>query len=235
MVGKEAATFIREHLVGDARREVNGRGAKVLEDPGEIFDVLARVFGDGNTLPQLQQKFYSFQQGNGQDLLACSLQLVEMYDRMVTLDKSNESQRENALKNRFAEAVRDESLKRELRRLNLDKPGLTFFELRDRALQWLGPSLKEPKEATIKTISTDQGVLELLKKQAEQMERQQKQLDQLQSLLFSRRPGPPRGPRTCWNCGREGHFRSNCPNPARSQPEATPVMGPSSRRENLNE
>ena len=133
LVGKEAATFIREHLVGDARREVNGRGAKVLEDPGEIFDVLARVFGDGNTLPQLQQKFYSFQQGNGQDLLACSLQLVEMYDRMVTLDKSNESQRENALKNRFAEAVRDESLKRELRRLNLDKPGLTFFELRDRA------------------------------------------------------------------------------------------------------
>ena len=207
MVGKEAAAFIREHLVGDARREVNGRGAEVTEDPEKIFNVLVRVFGDGNALPQLQQQFYSYQQGHAQDLLRCSLQLVEIYDRMVALDKSQEAHPESALKNRFAEAVRDESLKRELRRLNIDQPGLKFFDLRDRAIQWLGPSSQRPKEATVKTIATDQGVLELIQKQ---MENQQKQLDQLQSLLVNRRNVSPGGFR-CYHCNEKGHIRRNCP------------------------
>ena len=37
----------------------------------------------------------------------------------------------------------------------------------------------------------------------------------------SKRPGPPRSNKTCWNCGRRGHFRSNCPEKEKSLSETS--------------
>ena len=213
MSSKDGAAFVKEHLAGDARREILGRGKVVSEDPAQILDILVKVFGDGNTLPQLQQQFYSFQQGNGQDILGCSLQLLEIFDRIVDLDPTQDAHRESALKGRFAEAVRDEALRRELRRLNIDHTELSFFELRDRALQWLGPTTQKPKEATVKAISTDDDILGLIKKQ---MEQQQKQLSDLQSMVTRRRR--PLSEIRCYNCQEKGHMIRSCPHPKRQPP-----------------
>ena len=80
------ATFIREHLTGRARQEIEGRGDAVKSDPELILSTLLKVFGDGNMLPQLQQKLYGYQQGSQEDLVACSLALVSLFDRMQRLD-----------------------------------------------------------------------------------------------------------------------------------------------------
>ncbi len=48
------------------------------------------------------------------------------------------------MKGRLAEAVRDQGLARELHRLNIEAPGLTFFELRDRAVEWIGRRPGQP-------------------------------------------------------------------------------------------
>ena len=54
---EEGASFVLDHLAGKARQEILGRGDEVTANPEEIFKVLLKVFGDGDTLPQLQQKF----------------------------------------------------------------------------------------------------------------------------------------------------------------------------------
>ena len=69
---KEAAAFIKEHLSGDEGKEIIGRGDSEAEDSAKILEVLARVFGDGDKLPQLQQRFFAYTQSTSQDLLRCS-------------------------------------------------------------------------------------------------------------------------------------------------------------------
>lgn len=128
----EQAAFIIEHLTGKARREIIGRGSMVARDPEKIFSVLISVFGDGASLPTLQERFFSYHQGDTEDIVSLSLEFVDLYDRIARLDPTFLPSRESTLKGRLASAVRDENLRRELRRLNDESPELSFFELRDR-------------------------------------------------------------------------------------------------------
>ena len=158
LTGKDAAAFIKEHLSGDARKEITGRGNAIATDAKAILKVLGKVFGEGNTLPLLQQKFFGYRQGSQQDLLSCSLELVDTYDRICALDSSYKPCRESALKSRLAEAVADEALQRELRRLNVENTSLSFFQLRDRAQEWLGRAGNLGRtKATIHQVNVEQG------------------------------------------------------------------------------
>ena len=62
---EQGALYLIEHLAGEARREILGRGDAVKQKPEEIFTILLRVFGDGDSLPQLQQQFFSYRQKEG--------------------------------------------------------------------------------------------------------------------------------------------------------------------------
>ena len=111
------AMFLVDNLSGKARQEISGRGDSIKNDPQEIMKVLVKVFGDGK-----HYRYYS-----SDFMRTCSLNMVELYDRISELDSSFKPCREAALKGRFAEAVRDEALQREIRRLNTDASSLTFF------------------------------------------------------------------------------------------------------------
>ena len=216
LTAEESASFILDHLAGRARQEILGRGDEVTSEPEEIFRVLLKVFGDGDTLPQLQQKFFSYRQGPKEDLLTCSLELVELFTRMAKLDESCKATKGKTLKGRLAEAVRDEGLQRELRRLNMEAPELSFFDVRDRAIEWLGRR-HPPKEATVQVIeaSNDAGGLQaLLKKQSELIKKQQQQIDSLLKVVAQRQGN--QGPRQCYNCKSTGHLKRNCPHLQRS-------------------
>ena len=54
------------------------------------------------------------------------------------MEPSLGARRNTILKEQLAGAVKEESLQRELRRLNIESPSLDFFELRDRGIQWIG-------------------------------------------------------------------------------------------------
>ncbi|XP_072037546.1 uncharacterized protein [Amphiura filiformis] len=206
LTNTEAAAFIKEHLSGDARKEIGGRGDTISSKPEEILQILVRVFGDGDNLPQLQQRFFSYRQEPNQDLLSCSLAIVHLYDRMSCLDESYKASRQISLKGQLAEAVHDENLRRELRRLNIESPSLSYFDFRDRAVKWLGKSPKKTKDVSLNETSTgEDSVLALLKKQAEQLDAQQKQIDKLQTMLQTRRE------RRCFRCNQVGHFKAICP------------------------
>ena len=53
---------------------------------------------------------------------------------MEELDNSLKVRADGTLKERLAEAVLDDALKRELRRLNDEAPSLSYFDLQNRAI-----------------------------------------------------------------------------------------------------
>ena len=173
----DQATFITDHLAGRAHREILGRGEELKEDPQLIFQVLLRVSSDGDSLPCLQQQFFTYKLSEGEDIVTFSLELVRIYDRIVQLDPSSKSGRETQLKSRLAEGVCDDNLRTELCRLNSEHPDLSYFEAQDHVMKLEGRREGGPTSrwnATVREMAVDQDVHNMIRKQGEQIAAQQK-------------------------------------------------------------
>jgi hypothetical protein len=192
--------YILENLAGKARQEILGRAEELDGDPEKAFVALRKTFGDGDTLPQLLQRFFGYRQTS--DVITCSLDLVDLFDQIIKQDPTMKPQKTVMLKDRFAEAVTDEGLQRELRRLNVERPELSFFELRDRAVQWLGGPSRVclPRKTTSESVSADASSLQQLKSEI---------VKEVVDALSQREPARP--PRACFECGSFRHIRRFCP------------------------
>ena len=132
-----------------------------------------------------------------------------MYENIQKLDSSYNAHRAETLKGRLAEAARDEGLRRELRRLNIESPDLSFFEVRDRALQWLGSSQPKRREAKANEVKAEKdGLQELIRHNLRSCRNNRSRLLSLQ--IPSEWPSS-RGPRRCWICNSTGHLKGECP------------------------
>ena len=62
------------------------------------------------------------------------------------------------MKYQQADAVKDKVLQREIRQLNVDKPELSYFEMRDRAIEWLGrPTEHKRRSAVVPEVMETSG------------------------------------------------------------------------------
>ena len=168
--------------------------------------MLIRVFGDGNSLPLQQQQCYSYKQKEGEDLVSCPLALVTIFDQIVQLDPSIHPGRDTQLKNRLAEAVCDESLRTELRRLNTEHPELSFFDACDHVMK-LTRSDRPAKEAVVREVAADKDLKQIVQQQAAQIAAQQKQIESLITAMSSKEPRESqRKSRKCWLCDSSDHM-----------------------------
>lgn len=145
-----------------------------------------------------------------------------MFDRMVELDPTLKVRRTDTLKGRFAETVNEEGLKRELRRLNMEIPSLSFFDFRDRAVSWLGQP-KKPKSVHSQEAAATRIEETTIQKQQAMIDQQQKQIDSLlKGLDVNQSIRPMKGyqpkqqvqaqnDRCCWICRSPDHFKRECP------------------------
>ena len=203
-------------------------------DAKEILKTLAKVFGDSCTLPQLQQHLYGYKQGDGEDLAACSLEIVRLFDRITEMDPSFVQSRKAQLNSRIAEAVSNDGMRMELRRLASDHPDLSFFDTRDHVLELMGrrEKIKARRDVTMQEVNAaGNGMQDALKQQAEQIAAPQKQIQSLLTLVSKpvqsaaqRCPFINNGPRRCWNCNQLGHLKWDCPLQG-SKPDA-PTQAP---------
>ena len=91
------AALLIDNLGGRARQEIVGRGTETSKRPDTIFQILLTVFGDGDLLPQLQQRFFSYLQREGETLVTCLLSFLELYERMSQWDAALLDGREREL------------------------------------------------------------------------------------------------------------------------------------------
>ncbi|XP_046574073.1 uncharacterized protein LOC124282150 [Haliotis rubra] len=208
---EDYAVLLCDNLGGRARQEILARGPDTRKSPWQIIKTLRKVFGEGNDLPAAQHRFYSYRQAAGSDLVTTSLDLIELYDKIVEIDSTFHGMKEMALKGQLAESAYHEVQRREIRRLTREHPELSFLDLRDRVIEWLGGNSKE--RSIVYAQEHQAQMADILKRQEAIIERQQ---EQIASLLNSSRP---RGPRTCWSCGEEGHIQRRCPRNRRNPPK----------------
>ena len=167
--------------------------------------------------------------------MSCSLHLVRLFDRIIQLDSSFKPGRDAQLKSRLAEAVREESLRTELRRLNSEHPELTYFDVRDRVMKLMSKPPVKQSTLVQETAAAGQDIHSILRQQSQQIATQQKQIESLVSALSSRdvssRGG---GQRRCWVCGSAQHLRRDCPKRVEDIRPAAPSVQTGTRGKNLN-
>ena len=82
----------------------------------------------------MQQNFYSRQQKVSESVDEYAHALIELILKMEKLNPSLLKKADVLLKERFAEGIFDVSLRREMKRLNKERPDIEFYQIRGEAL-----------------------------------------------------------------------------------------------------
>ena len=146
---KEKAQAVVNHLGGTAREEIKCHEG-VKSDYKALVKVLRRHFGDEETVQSLQKTLYDRTQHEDESLMDYSRSLMRIHDRILEAALDTEKAglkeiREKVLIRQFVAGVRNPTARLELRRLELAKPGQSFSEMRDSALELFRDIEKTPK------------------------------------------------------------------------------------------
>ena len=136
------------HLGGTARDEIKCHEG-VKSDYKSLVKLLHKHFGAIETTQSLQRSFYEHNQAEGESLMDFSRALIRLYD--IILDVASDSERESlkglgdrVLIGQFVAGARNQSMRIELRRLELAKPDQKFGEMRDAALDHFREIERDP-------------------------------------------------------------------------------------------
>ena len=173
-----ACALIDGHLRGKAHLEISGRSLDKTED---IFVAILAAFGGSNDIATLQERLFQYRQLPVESVIDCSLKLVELFNKIAEKDEAYASRGDQTLKERLTAAVSDQSLAREMRHLMNEASSLTFFEMRDRAIEWAGGDAIVTASQH-ETIAIPEGIAATLRRQEEILQNQKKQIDELNEI-----------------------------------------------------
>lgn len=205
----EQCTFITDHLKGDAKSEVRFRPYHERDTPEKILDIIQHTFGVRESSSQLFEQFFKSNQTEKQNIFEYSLTLMKLYERIIKRNPECERDKEKVLKERFAEGVKDDNLRRELRRLNLDQPSLEFWEVRERAQKWYGTeddNGKKTKECSSVKCKVQHAKTNEMEEFKKMVKDELKHMQEMITNLTTRKTG------FCYGCGSPDHFLNTCPN-----------------------
>ena len=210
---------------------------KAERDTSEkICNILLETFGERRTTPQ---SFYERKQKDGETLREFSHALCEIYNRIHSRDPSIIPSRDQTFRDQFANNVRDQLLRKELKRMVRSNSSCKFLEVREEALHWAEedekprPAKRNVSSGAVSTTKLNKEMDRVL----QALEEQRKSIDNLSQALISfsrpnnthqgvgernRRGTPPRGfdengNRICFKCQGIGHIARVCTNTARQR------------------
>ncbi len=121
----------------------------VKGDYKALIKLLKRQFGADETVQSLQKSHYERHQLEDESLMDFSRSLMRLYDRIIEVGSDGEKEglkglKDRVLINQFVAGAKSQNMRLELRRLELAKPGQSFSEMRDAALD-LYRDIDKPK------------------------------------------------------------------------------------------
>ena len=161
---------------------------KAERDTSEkICNILLEAFGERRTTPQLLKSFYERKQKDGETLREFSHALCEIYNRIHSRDPSIIPSRDQALRDQFADNVRDQLLRKELKRMVRSNFSCKFLEVREEALHWAEEDEKPrpaKRNVSSEAVSTTKPNKEM-DRVLQALEEQRKSIDNLSQALIS--------------------------------------------------
>lgn len=212
---KEKAAFVMENLDHASRTEIRFLlGSRASAE--QILQQLLDSYGIKDQVIDLQSLFYSRSQKPDEKLEDYMSALMEILNNILQKDISFTDNRNNMLKFKFADGVLDPSLKRELKRVNEERPTMSSVGLRHHAIQWMDNSKSKDipttsAAASSNAISTDP-VMTHLAAQDKRIEELTQLIRQMKSptqeAADSARASGPR--LRCNYCRKPGHRIADC-------------------------
>ena len=183
---EELGDFILQHLAGTAKWEVKFWTDYQTASPESILEIIQTVFGDPESLGALQEAFWCWNQKVNETVLDY-LELLKLHSNITKKDKN---QGWIDAQGQVHWGVREDYLRRELRSINIQYPDVTFWELRDQAIWWLGEDTYTPgnhKKMTslqqAKMSSNTTADAALTTTILDRLVKQQSQIDDLMKLM----------------------------------------------------
>ena len=239
----EQANFVLSYLEGPAKEEMKLYPKSDLTNSDKIFDLLQESFGEKRSVPQLLKAFYERRQREGETLRAFSHALRELQAKIQKKSVTKSSGQDAALRDHFAENVRDPLLRKELKKFIRTHPEISFLDTKEEAIRWAeedekscGPRPRVASSHETSTSTKPSSIESAMNEMIKTLQGQQKAIEDLaanlkklntvpthrgqniqpQPQFQQRQPRPDAGGDRCYQCGAPGHFARNCT--ARSRP-----------------
>jgi len=132
MSNDEKVAFIKRHLQGEARQEINVQLPATIKTVDNIFEILTEAFGDLRTAGKIKRLLFSTVQGENETVREFTRRLMNLASK---LSKESEASKEKMLKEAIADNLRSKTIKDEIdKMLSLD-PDIPFADVRAQAIR----------------------------------------------------------------------------------------------------
>ena len=155
--GRHAVDFILSHLEKEARQEIR----YTLDEETCTVEEVYEGFAELVTANEALDEFYSRKQEEEESIRDFSYGLMNLLERVVTIDPTCVANKDLFLRERFMEKIREKYLRKYLKSRIRQNPGMKFKEVREEALCWaeedMGSTAKPQKK---KAFAHEVGVSE---------------------------------------------------------------------------
>ena len=238
----EQVIFIRDHLTGNARAELEFHPPGVRAHPDQVFSLLVEHFKCPKSYVTTLAQFYQRHQRAGESAREYSYALKRLMDLVGRKIPGGLADSDRLLRDQYVVHLRDAALRRALDQRVAVTPSLTFGEARAFAVQWEGSrppvgtegrvaAPPQDVEAASCRVETPPAAASgpppspaALRELTELVQHLGRLVERLvEGGAGGRSPAPKAGPRhsrvpdgerACFRCGAPGHIARWCPAPS---------------------
>ncbi|XP_076843062.1 uncharacterized protein LOC143487779 [Brachyhypopomus gauderio] len=232
---EDCIELVRQQLKDEAKMTVKFMLKGEEESVDEIFSTLLKAYGDKVPIGTRLKEFYDRIQMPGETIRSYAYDLQEKLSRVLSRDSKRVPDADAVLKEQLVLGLRDDFLRREMKRRVKDEEDLTFAQLMQAAITW-SEEEEVPASSGTRSSSRSRGVvnaaaatagasptltLEMLHEAIEKIAARQEELyevvhSQEKAKLQQKRPRKlplkdSEGRYVCYTCREPGHTSRYCP------------------------